>query len=403
MASKKTALALKGIDGKGGLFKEWREKAVSENVQVTKGLGEGLIVVFFKNGKGHYYSRSPYKKIGSVEKVSLANAYKKVEALKKKIPKKTENSIPTIETFYKVWIEEKKDRFKLSSNRICNFNSLFNRTIVPSEIHKLRLNEVNPKIIYDSFIKLKQTPNNKHNAITMMNQMMRNALLKGIINSNPIADMLVGSESPFKLAKRIGFKTIKPEYIFEKYFYPLKDTSMMNRIFYLYIVLTGFRFGECRYLHWSWCDFIKELVVIPPDAYGANKTQTVYYKPMTKQIKALLLNWKKYSYNGISDFVFPSTSGDKAIGEDFFRAPLKQLTSRELDFHGIRKVLKTWLSSNGIPVNISELALQHDIRSSLEKIYDKNTYIEDVKKALQLWNDYIEKSLPKEFLVLIEE
>ena len=122
---------------------------------------------------------------------------------------------------------------------------------------------------------------------------------------------------------------------------------------------------------------------------------------MTIQIKTLLINWKKYSFNGISDYVFPSNNGDKPIGEDFFRAPLKQLTSRELDFHGIRKILKTWLSANGTPVNISELALQHDIRSSLEKIYDKNIYIDDVKIALQGWNDYIESQLPEEFLELI--
>lgn len=405
MATKITSLALKGIDGKGGLLKKWQETAISKHIQVTKGLGAGLIIIVLKSGKAYYYCRNPYTKIGTVDKVTLANAFKKVESLKKKTCHTSEetNRSPLVSTFYRSWIEEKRTVFKSSSTRICNFNSLFNRTIIPSGIGGLRLDEVNPKKVYDLLVNLDQTPGNKHNAITMLNQMMRNALLKGLINGNPIADMLVGSESPFKLPKRKGFKTIEPKYIFEKYFVPLKNTSIMNRIFYLYIVLSGFRFGECRYLHWSWCDFNKELIIIPADAYGANKTQTVYYKPMTIQIKTLLINWKKYSFNGISDYVFPSNNGDKPIGEDFFRAPLKQLTSRELDFHGIRKILKTWLSANGTPVNISELALQHDIRSSLEKIYDKNIYIDDVKIALQGWNDYIESQLPEEFLELIRE
>ena len=65
--------------------------------------------------------------------------------------------------------------------------------------------------------------------------------------------------------------------------------------------------------------------------------------------------------------------------------------------------MRTWFSSQGVEVNIAELALQHDVRSSLEKVYDKYKYIEEVREALQLWNNYIEKQLPKEFLELIKE
>ena len=65
--------------------------------------------------------------------------------------------------------------------------------------------------------------------------------------------------------------------------------------------------------------------------------------------------------------------------------------------------MRTWFSSQGIAVNIAELALQHDVRSSLEKVYDKYKYIEEVREALQLWNDFVESQLPEEFLELIRE
>ena len=75
--------------------------------------------------------------------------------------------------------------------------------------------------------------------------------------------------------------------------------------------------------------------------------------------------------------------------------------SRELDPHGIRKVMRSWMSSQDIPVKIAELALQHDVRSAIEKVYDKYCYVEEIREALQKWNDYIEGLLPQRFLELL--
>ena len=213
--------------------------------------------------------------------------------------------------------------------------------------------------------------------------------------------MLKGRESPFKKPKAKGFKYIAPNDIAEKFLIPLSATSEVNRVFYLYLLLTGFRFGEVRLAHWSWFDFDKELIIIPPDAIGANKTQTEYIKPMTKQIKNLLLNWKGRNYIENCDYVFRSETTNKAISEGSFREPIKALTSRELDPHGIRKVMRSWMSSQDIPVKIAELALQHDVRSAIEKVYDKYSYVEEIREALQKWNDYIEGLLPQRFLELL--
>ena len=103
-----------------------------------------------------------------------------------------------------------------------------------------------------------------------------------------------------------------------------------------------------------------------------------------------------------NDFLFKSDYSDSVAGDACFREPFKQLTSRELDFHGLRKSLKTRLVSVG-EVNelYSELALTHDVRTVLQKTYDKNSYLEVVRNALQLWNDFIEALLPEEYLLLL--
>lgn len=399
-----TALEFHGIDKKGGLLKECIDKAINENKQVVKGLGGGLeLVVTRKSGLATFYCRNPKVKLGLATKMSLANAYKQVEELKKNNAKtKEEKTCPLLKDFFPMWLDEKSKSFKPGSNRSGNLMALYRHTLEP--LHKYRLNELTPKVVFDEINSLDQTPGNKHNAVAVLSQALRNATLKGLIDVNPIADVLRGSESPFKKPKAKGYKTIPAQDLQIKYFLPLRTTPIMNRVFYLLICLTGFRFSECKLLRWSWIDWTKDLIVIPANAVGANKTQTDYFKPMTKQIRLLLEFWKTNCPDPDNDFLFKSDYSDSVAGDACFREPFKQLTSRELDFHGLRKSLKTWLvSEGGVNEFYSELALTHDVRTVLQKTYDKNSYLEGVRNALQLWNDFIEALLPEEYLLLLNK
>ena len=77
-------------------LKEWTKEALAGKA-IQKGIGAGLLVVIQpKTGKADYYSRKPFKKLGSVNKITLANAYKKVEQLKPKIViRKKRSTAPT--------------------------------------------------------------------------------------------------------------------------------------------------------------------------------------------------------------------------------------------------------------------------------------------------------------------
>ena len=377
-------------------------------------LGGGLFAYVAKNGKISFFVRvtTPQKDtrilIGTYPEMSLAEARRKASQIKKeqkikKVNAEANNYGPTFgEYFTNNWFPEKKSKYKVGSSRPSNIKTLFSKTIVPSGLADYKLYEITPALVCRLMKEVIQTEGYKHNAVSVVNMVLQKTVLEGVIPINPISNLLSGSESPFPRPKAIGFKYIPPKEMKEKFFGPLSSTKLITRCFYLLLPLTGFRFGECRNLQWSYCDFDKKIIMIPSDAVGANKTQTDYYKPMTTQIYTLLKKIQK-SQNNSCKYVFNSEYTSKPICEASFREPLKALTSRELDPHGIRKVMRTWFSSQGIAVNIAELALQHDVRSSLEKIYDKYKYIEEVREALQLWNDYIESQLPEEFLELIRE
>lgn len=346
--------------------------------------------------------------IGHYPNTSLAEARLKAKDAMKEAQKGFVNEvdkesylIPTFAQFFNTWRVQKIASYKKGSTRAKNLQTIWNTTISKTGLGELKLNEITVKEVCSRFLLLRQTDWNKHYGVSIVNMCLQAATLQGLIPFNPIASLLSGSESPFKCPKKgTGFKTILPQDIFEKFVNPLKGTNFTQRAFYLLLILTGFRFGEVRNMHVSWCDFNKDVILIPADAVGANKTQTEYIKPMTVQIKNLILNIIKRQKDP-SVLLFQSPYGNRPLCEGTFREPIKALTSRELDPHGIRKVMRTWMSSQGIPVNIAELSLQHDVRSALEKVYDRYKYTDEVRAALQQWNDYVEKSLPPEFLELI--
>lgn len=386
-------------------LKEWVEEAKNSNSNLQKGIGGGLLVVVLRRtGKADFYCRKPFTRIGAVNKVTLANAYKKVEELKpKKVARKarSQNSIPTLKTYFPEWVEEKSKSFKKGSSRPSNLMCLFAHTLTP--LHNLKLNEITAHTVYERLNALDQTDGNKHNAVTALNDCLNSAILKGIIEAN-----LIQGINPFKKPKAKGFKSVPYDNLRSTFFEPLKNTNQVNKVFYLLLALVGFRFGECRLLRWDWVDFKNELIIIPPDAEGANKTQTEYKKVLSRQTVSLLKKWKQQQASltpdSTSNYVFatmdPRFNG--AMCEGTFREPIKALTSREQDLHGFRKCIKTYLMDNGFNAYESELVLSHDIRNSIEKTYDKGERLEEVRKASQAWADYLEREqLPDEFLELI--
>ena len=385
-------------------LKEWTEQAIKNNVTLQKGIGGGLLVVIVKKtGLAHFYSRKPFIKLGAVNKMTLANAYKKVDELKAKqktqpqTTKRKKNTSPKLQDYFLPWLDEKCKSFKSSSKRPRNLKALYNKTLYP--LHGLHLNEIKPKVVYDRLSAIEQTDGNKHNAVTLLADILKTATLQGAIEYNPMQGI-----NPFKTPKAKGYKAISYTELKTAFFEPLKNTPLANKVFYLLIALVGFRFGECRFLRWSWIDFKKAVITIPADAEGANKTQTEYKKPMSVATVKLLTKWRDLCDKS-SDYVFATQDKrfNGAMCESVFREPVKALTDGRHDFHGFRKCIKTYLIDHGFSAYDSELVLSHDIRNSLEKTYDKGDRTENVRACATAWGDYlIQNQLPQEFLELIK-
>ena len=384
---------------------EKRKNANETHRNQNIGCGYGCNLYIYPSGKARYFAFVPkedskgYKNvsIGDYNKITLEKAREKAKSLiqKAKKNKRQIDTTPKLSDYLDIWIEEKRNDFR-NSKRVSNLKSLKKHL---TSLYPYRLNEITQLLVYKKMQLVKTTKNNKHNAIAMLNQALRGAVIRGFIKTNPIADMLKGSESAFKLDKSNGFAWVRAEQLNEKFFSKLENTVDICKVLYLYVTLTGARLDEARLLQWSWINFQTMQITIPADKTKANRVHLI---PLTPILKKLLEKWSNLYRDPSSDFVFHADKDpQKPIYKNLFQTAVTANCAKECTIHGLRKTIKTWMSENGITPLISEMILSHDKRDPLMKIYDHYDYIKERRTALIQWQEYIMSQLPDSFKCLL--
>ena len=70
--------------------------------------------------------------------------------------------------------------------------------------------------------------------------------------------------------------------------------------------------------------------------------------------------------------------------------------------HDLRRTLRTHLSRLGIAPHIAEKCLNHSL-SKLGKTYDKHTYLDERREALEKWATVVDLSIkPRETVPILE-
>ncbi|SNQ50551.1 Integrase family protein (fragment) [Frankia canadensis] len=149
---------------------------------------------------------------------------------------------------------------------------------------------------------------------------------------------------------------------------------------YRALVLTaayaGLRWGECAGLRWAQVDLdARRLVVIETVVEVSGRLARKLYPkseagrrtvPLPPVLVTHLRRHAELVPAGADDLVFPDSGGDFLRRSNFRRhvwVPARAAAD-SLTFHGLRHCYATWLITEGVPVNVVQVALGHERAST---------------------------------------
>jgi integrase len=152
------------------------------------------------------------------------------------------------------------------------------------------------------------------------------------------------------------------------------------------LMLTGVRTGELLKARWGNIDFDKKEWFFPKED---TKTLEQWTVPLTDVVIELLSELQ-----GIDPvYVFAGKEGmlsDKVLGRAmrrFFESGV--LTIEKVRPHDFRRTIRTHLEKNlRVAPHIAEKCLNHSL-GSINAIYNKNTYLDERRVALERWTEFV--------------
>ena len=151
--------------------------------------------------------------------------------------------------------------------------------------------------------------------------------------------------------------------------------------------------GELRSAKWEDIDIEKaEWVFLHSKQKTAIKVKRKLIVPLSSQAVAILKDVYPLTGNGI--YVFPSLRPGRSISEGTINKALRTLgydTRTEITAHGFRAMARTIIAERlHLDTQWIEHQLSHRTSERLGESYDRTQFLEDRRKMMQTWADYLD-------------
>lgn len=146
--------------------------------------------------------------------------------------------------------------------------------------------------------------------------------------------------------------------------------------------------GELRKAEWKDIDFEKA-----EWRFTVSKTNTPHIVPLSKQSIEILEEVKPLTGKGI--YVFPSLrSAKRPMSDNAVLVAFRTMgiSKEEMTGHGFRAMARTLLDEElGFRPDFIEHQLAHAVRDPNGRAYNRTSHLEERKKMMQAWADYLDK------------
>lgn len=263
---------------------------------------------------------------------------------------------------------------KLST--IAEYRRLFKRHLTP--VLKHNIGDISHRRINGIIDALAATPMEANHAFVSFRMLFRFAQQRRLIERNP----LDGLSLPYLAKSRVRVLSdteLRLVWLAAQQF-PFPFGNIVSLL-----ILTGQRLSEVSGLRWDWIDDRDLLMTLPP---AITKNSTLHAFPYGQLAKHIVETTPR-----ISDYLFPSLDGtaayvghNKAKGRFDAVCPLPHWT-----LHDLRRTFSTIHARIGTPPHVTEVLLNHKTgtRSPIQRIYDRHTYLPEMRTAITGYDNYL--------------
>jgi integrase len=166
------------------------------------------------------------------------------------------------------------------------------------------------------------------------------------------------------------------------------DGTLVVRSALQFIAYTFPRPGELRKAQWTEFDFEAAMWTIPAERMKMKRPHLI---PLSRQAVEILKELEPLTGSG--PYVFPSIrTNSRPMSENTLNVALRRLgySKDEMVSHGFRTMASTNLHEMGWPTEVVEMQLSHIDRNAVRAAYNKALYLEERKRMMQAWADYLD-------------
>jgi integrase len=155
--------------------------------------------------------------------------------------------------------------------------------------------------------------------------------------------------------------------------------------------------GELRKAEWTEFDLDAAEWRIPAARMKRTKQEklsgTAHVVPLSRQALAILRELQPLTGHG--RYLFPSPrTGERPMSDNGVLSALRRMgfPSDEMTGHGFRAMARTLLAERlNVDEAVIEAQLAHAVKDSLGRAYNRTEFLEQRRKMLQTWADYLDK------------
>lgn len=326
-------------------------------------------------------------KIGPYPMVSLAEARRKAmeiardaelgalqpqEVIKKQICPTLGEIIPE---FIRLYAQPNTKDWKGTQSILTKFNPIAKKRL--DEIKRTDIVRILDDIVASG------TPTRANRALAAIKKLMNWCVDRGVIEISSVAHLRppTKEKSRDRVLSHAEMGTLWHSAIAEGY--PFKQ-------FVQVLMLTGQRRGEVAGMRWSEVDLEEGIWTLPANRVKNGRLHVV---PLSTQAIDILKSIPRFLN---SDLVFTTTGKTSISGFGRLKERLALSLpdgTEDWRFHDFRRTVSTEMARLGIQPHVIDAVTNHKsgVVSGVAATYNRYTYLDEKREALQIWSDFVEK------------